>query len=269
MSRTRSAATRTLLVMLLTISAHGCGKHGDTQSPAVATVGGKPISQSLFNYFVTQKTGLPAEQVSAAHKAALLEDLKRLTAAAEAGEARPSSDTIQALELQRLEMLAHAAASAAGAFAPPTERELRTEYERFIAELPATQYHVAHILVSTQDAAAALIAKLQAGADFATLAREQSADTTRTQGGDMGWIAPGKLPPPFTDAAQSLKPGEFTRHPVHTIYGWHVIKVLESRAAAVPPFEQVKAQLSANLQQSRYQHFLAGDSDGGKMSVQN
>jgi peptidyl-prolyl cis-trans isomerase C len=243
---------------MLASGAHGCGTHGESQSPAgVATVGGKAISQPLFNYFVSQKTGLPADQVTAAQKAALFEELKRLTAAAEAGAAHASSDTVQALELQRLEFLAHTAAAAAGALAPPTDAELRNEYDRFKSELPATQFHVAHILVSTQDAAAGLIAKLTGGADFAALAREQSADATRTQGGDMGWIAPGKLPPAFTDAVQSLKPGEFTLHAVHTIYGWHVIKVLESRAAAAPPFEAVKAQLSANLQQSRYQRFLA------------
>jgi peptidyl-prolyl cis-trans isomerase C len=90
-------------------------------------------------------------------------------------------------------------------------------------------YHVAHILVATQSTADALIAKLQSGAHFATLAREASADESKTRGGDLGWIAPGKLPAEFTDAVRPLEPGLFTAHPLHTAYGWH--KLMQIRPA--------------------------------------
>ena len=60
----------------------------------------------------------------------------------------------------------------------------------------------------------------------------------------------------FTNAVQALKTGQSTTHPIHTIYGWHVIKLLETRPAAAPAFEQVKAQLAVDIQQARYKAFL-------------
>ena len=110
--------------------------------------------------------------------------------------------------------------------------------------------------MATENAANLLLVKLQSGTDFAKLARTESADDSRSRGGDFGWIAPGKLPVAFTDAVKSLKPNQTTQKPVHTPYGWHLINLLETRAASAPPFDQVKAQLAANLQQERYQKVL-------------
>jgi peptidyl-prolyl cis-trans isomerase C len=244
-----AAATAAMLVA-------GCGKQANTPGAAPATVGTQEISPALFDYYVSQKTGVAADKVDPTMKAALLQDLDRLKAAAAAEEGKADAATLEALELQRIELLAHAGATAAGVYAAPSEAELKAEYDRYVAGLPATEFHVAHILVATESAALLLIIKLQGGADFAKTASEQSADDSKTRGGDLGWIAPGKLPVDFTNAVQALKRGQITTHPVHTVYGWHVIKLLESRPAAAPPFEQVKAQLAANLQQARYKQFL-------------
>jgi peptidyl-prolyl cis-trans isomerase C len=121
---------------------------------------------------------------------------------------------------------------------------------------------VAHILVATEEAARGLVTKLEAHADFGKLAAKESADDSRTRGGDVGWIAPGKLSVAFTDAVASLKPGQVTHEPVHTPYGWHVIKLLEARPSNVPPFEQVRAQLAENLIQERNRRFLQNASRG-------
>src|ERR1700694_4791550 len=72
----------------------------------------------------------------------------------------------------------------------------------------------------------------------------------------LGWIAPGQLPVAFIDTVKSLKAGQFTTMPVQTPYGWHLIKLLDTRSASAPAFDQVKAQLAANLQQERCQNFL-------------
>jgi len=252
---------------VLTLSLGGCGTRSSSQSnsPTVATVGDQPISQALFNYYVTQKTGVAGDKVDATLKASLLLELEQLKAAAVAEEAKASPETQEALQLQRIELLARAGATAAGVYAPPSDAELKAEYDRFAAALPAKEFRVAHILVATESMAQALIVKLDSGADFAKLAREQSADESNTRGGDLGWIVPGKLPVDFTNAVQALKPGQVTAHPVHTIYGWHVIKLLESRPASAPPFEQVKAQIAANLQQSRYKQFLESAAANAKI----
>jgi len=258
-------------VLVLTAAAlcvSACTKQSTAPAP-VAAVGAQPISQGLFDYYVSQKAGAPADKVDAKVKDSLSLELKRLKAAADAEESKADAGTQQALEVQRLELLAHAGAVGAGVYAAPSDADLKDEYARYIASLPAREFHVAHILVATESAAQILVTKLQGGTDFAKLAREQSADDSKAKGGDLGWIAPGKLPVDFTDAIQALKPGQITMHPVHTIYGWHVIKMLESRSAAVPPFDQVKAQLAANLEQARYKQFLESALTNSKISQPN
>ena len=232
----------------------GCARHED--APPVAVVSGQAISPALYDHYVLKMTGVVTAQVPASRRAQLLEDLKRIVAAAQAGAPRVTPDTQQEIELQRLETLAQAAAEAAGALAAPTDEDLRAVYARYTASSPTREYHVAHILVPTADRAAAVIAELQSGGDFARLAAEQSADDSSSRGGDLGWIAPGKLPEVFTSAVGALTIGEYTHAPVHTIYGWHVIRLLGTRPAVVPAFEQVKAQLRVNLLQERYQQFL-------------
>jgi peptidyl-prolyl cis-trans isomerase C len=160
-------------------------------------------------------------------------------------------------ELQRIESLVRAGATRAGVYAPPSDAELKAQYDRFVAGLPPTEFHVAHILVPTERMAQTLITELQAGSDFTKLAREESTDDSNVKGGDIGWISAGKTPEAFTAAVRRLRPGQFTPRPVHTIYGWHVIKVLEAKSTAAPPYDQVKSQLAVDIQQQRYEKFLA------------
>jgi len=250
-----NALLRHLLVVSMLAAGLGACTH-PRAPPAAATVGGQPISKELFDYFVRKQTGVRAGPVPQQRRAQLLEDLTRLTAAAQIESGKISPDVQQEIDLQRLETLAHAAAVSAGVFATPTDGELTAAYERFKAELPAREYHVAHILVATETLADAVIARLQGGEDFAKIAKEKSADDSKDRGGDIGWIAPGKLPAAFMDAVVGLKVGEFTKKPVKTAYGWHIIRLIDARPADAPPFEQVKAQIAANLQQERYQAFL-------------
>jgi peptidyl-prolyl cis-trans isomerase C len=222
----------------------------------VATVGEEAISQALFDYYAKSRSGLPPAQLDEGLRTSLLEDLRQLAAAAQVAAAHPDPDTQQELVLKRLQILAHSAARNAGVYATPTEAELRQAYDVYVQSLPASEYHVAHILVATEEAARGLVTKLEAHTDFGKLAATESADDSRTRGGDVGWIAPGKLSAAFTDAVASLKPGQVTHEPVHTPYGWHVIKLLEARPSTAAAFEQVKPQLCANLQQERYREFL-------------
>jgi peptidyl-prolyl cis-trans isomerase C len=243
------------VLVVLVVGLAGCS-HPSAPSPTVATVGGEPLSQGLFDHYVQTRSGVAPTKLDANLRVSLLHDLKRLKAAAMVGAAHASLETTQELELQRLEILAHAAATSAGVYNPPTEAELQQAYDQYRASLPAREYHVAHILVATENMASQLLLKLQSGAEFFALAKAESADDSKARGGDLGWIAPGKLPAAFTDAVRALKVGEYTPKPVHTAYGWHLIRLLDSRAAAAPPLDQVRPQLAANLQQERYQKYL-------------
>jgi peptidyl-prolyl cis-trans isomerase C len=247
------------LLMLLSLSA--CDKKPAVAPtaelpPHVAVVAGRPISQDLYDYYVRSMGGATGRSLSPEAKRALLVKLEQLEAAAIVGEKAATVEVTQKLELQRLETLAHFAATEHGVFAEPSEAQLRQAYDDWRATLPASEFHVAHILTATESAASVVINRLRAGQDFGKIAQEQSADDSKTRGGDLGWIAPGRLPEEFMAAVQALKVGGFTSKPIHTRYGWHVIKLLEKRAGFASPFESVKAQLAQSLQQSAYQSFL-------------
>ena len=161
------------------------------------------------------------------------------------------------MELARLRTLARSAAGSTGVYAEPGEQEIEAAYRAHVESLPASEFQVSHILVPTEASARAFIERLGRGENFATLARENSADDSAQRGGSLGWIHAGKLPAAFTDAVQRLQPGRWTADPVQTPYGWHVIRLEATRPpAAPPPLEQVRAQIVANIQEERYRRFL-------------
>lgn len=104
-----------------------------------------------------------------------------------------------------------------------------------------------HILVETQDEAEALLRDLSDGVEFADLARDKSTGPSGPQGGDLGWFTSGVMVPEFSEAAFALEPGEVTPSPVKTDFGWHVIKVEESRLKPLPTLEEMLPQIRDQL----------------------
>jgi peptidyl-prolyl cis-trans isomerase C len=250
---------RSFLISVLLASLIGCAPKPTTQSQqavVMAKVGTQPISAALFDYYVEKSTGQAPDNVDAGLKKRLLDDLIGIEATAAAGAPLVKPADEQAIELARLEILSKVAENAAGVYAAPSDPELQTAYQSYVSSLPASEYHVAHILVATEALAIRAVLDLDHGTDFATLAKERSADDSKARGGDLGWISPGHLPKNFTDAMSNLKPGQYTKLPIKTPYGWHVIKLIETRPADAPPFDQVKAQLAVNLQQERRAKFI-------------
>jgi peptidyl-prolyl cis-trans isomerase C len=103
-----------------------------------------------------------------------------------------------------------------------------------------------HILVKTEDEAKAVIAELKSGADFAELAKKKSTDPGASEGGDLGYFPKDEMVPEFAEAAFKLDKGQIS-DPVHTRFGWHVIKVEDKRERQVPTFDQVREQLATHL----------------------
>ena len=129
-----------------------------------------------------------------------------------------------------------------------TEDALRKRYEETIAGQSGEEEAKArHILLDSEEAAEAVIAELDAGADFAKLAGEKSTGPSAAQGGDLGWFQAGQMVPEFSEAAFALEPGTYTEKPVQSQFGWHVILLEEKRTADAPSFEQVHDQLTAEM----------------------
>jgi peptidyl-prolyl cis-trans isomerase C len=133
----------------------------------------------------------------------------------------------------------------------PTDAELHAEYDGDITAMDKTEYHARHILVPTKEKADQLIKKLKGGAKFEEVAKAESTDNSKTSGGDLGWFTATRMVKPFAEAVKALKKGETTPEPVQTQYGWHIIKLEDTREVTPPPFEQVKAQVTKNLIQKK------------------
>jgi len=163
-----------------------------------------------------------------------------------------SGDTAYMLELARLNVLQQAVEERYLKDREPTEQELRAEYETQLAAMPKTEYHARHILVATEPFAQKIIERLNKGEKFEALAKSESMDSSKNNGGDLGWFTPGRMVPEFAGAVMALKPGEFTHSPVQTQYGWHVIQLLETREVTPPPFDQVRQRLVQVVQAKKF-----------------
>jgi peptidyl-prolyl cis-trans isomerase C len=132
-----------------------------------------------------------------------------------------------------------------------TDEAVRARYERDIAGREGEEeVHARHILLPTETEARQVLTELQGGADFATLARTRSKDPGARDGGDLGFFKRGDMVPEFAEAAFALQPGQLSPAPVHSPFGWHVIKVEERRRAPARPFDDdMKRELREALLQ--------------------
>jgi len=110
-----------------------------------------------------------------------------------------------------------------------------------------SEVHARHVLVKTEEEAKTIIAKLNDGADFAEMAKTHSTGPTGPTGGDLGWFGPGRMVKPFDDAAQMLAVGTYTKMPVQTQFGWHVILVEERKPVTVPSYDEARSTLVNEL----------------------
>lgn len=129
-----------------------------------------------------------------------------------------------------------------------TEDQLKARYQKFIQEKPAREeVHARHILVKTESEAKSIIAQLDKGADFSTLAKKYSTDPGAASGGDLGYFGRDDMVPAFAAAAFALPVGKYTETPVKTAFGWHVILVEDRRVKNPPSFAEAREEISREL----------------------
>jgi len=158
-------------------------------------------------------------------------------------------DVVQQVELTRQQVLAGAFVQNYAKSHPISEDQLKQEYDKLKVKLGNKEYNARHVLVETEAEAKDIIAQLGKKGKFEKLA-EKSKDTgSAAQGGSLGWNVPGNFVPEFANAMLNLKKGEYTKEPVKSQFGWHVIKVDDIRDMKVPSFEEIKPQLQQRLQQ--------------------
>jgi peptidyl-prolyl cis-trans isomerase C len=140
---------------------------------------------------------------------------------------------------------------------PVSDEELRRLYQQEVARAEKTEYHASHIVVEGEEQAREIIRRLDKGVKFDAVAKDFSSGPSASEGGELGWVPPGSVTQEFYVAMKGLQKGEYTRVPVRTPYGWHVIRVNDTRQFVPPPFEQAREELLQMAQNSRITEALA------------
>lgn len=218
-----------------------------TADSVLASVNGIDIT---LGQMITVRDNLPPEYAALPDDVmfnGLLEQLIQQTALSQIGEGRMTRRDEIALEVQRRAYLANSLLAYTADHAVSEEAVLKAYDEKF-GQTEPREYHAAHILVDGPEKAAMLRSQLDEGADFAELAKENSSDGAASQGGDLGWFALTDMVEPFAEAVAKMKEGEIAG-PVQTRFGWHLIKLMETRIAKAPTIEEVRDRLEGDLRQ--------------------
>ena len=151
----------------------------------------------------------------------------------------------------------------------PAEKVRAQDDETVAAMPPAEEVRARHILLKTPEDAVAVIEELDAGGDFVALAKERSTGPSAPQGGDLGYFSAEQMVGPFAEAAFAMEPGTHSAEPVETRFGFHVIKVEDRRAKAVPTFEEMEPQIREELSGQAVQAVLQGLREGAEIETEN
>jgi peptidyl-prolyl cis-trans isomerase C len=232
----------------------------DDGTKVVGTMNGQPITERdldmTFTDLQDQLGQVPAADRQAAALSALI-DIRALAAKAEAGkldETREFKDRLAFLRQRAL----HNAYFRAEVVEKVTDEDVRARYDKEVAATaPENEVRARHILLETEEEAKAVIAELDGGADFEALAKEKSTGPTGPNGGDLGYFTRGRMVPEFEEAAYALDIGGYTKQPVQTQFGWHVIKLEDKRQVQPPSFAEVEGQIRAVLMRERYFELLS------------
>jgi peptidyl-prolyl cis-trans isomerase C len=259
-----------LLLVTTSLSAQPAPTAKPGDDPVVARVNGRELHRSDVELaqrsLPEQYQQAPLPQIYPM----LLEQLVGGTLIAEAGRKDKLADDPEVKQrLARLEdrviqeiYIKRAVAAAA------TDAKLHEQYDKFIKAQPGSEEVSArHILVASEDEAKAIIVDLGKGADFATLAKQKSTDPAKDTGGDLGYFTRDSMVPEFADAAFKLGKGEYTKTPVHTQFGWHVIKVEDRRTAPPPSFEDSKDELTNEVAREVIGAKIKALKDGAKVET--
>ncbi len=217
--------------------------------PVIARANGVDIRQSDLA-FAEEEIGGNMPAMSPEQKRDYLvtyvADVIVLAQAAEKQQLQQQVEIQRQLAFERNKVLMAALLQKAGQTAV-TEQEMRKVYDDAVKQMTNEQeVHASHILVETEDEAKAIKGQLNAGADFAKLAKEKSRDPGAANGGDLGWFTKDQMVPEFAEAAFRLDKGQIS-DPIHTQFGWHIIKVMDKRIKPTPSFEAVKDQIQTYI----------------------
>jgi peptidyl-prolyl cis-trans isomerase C len=224
----------------------------------VAVVNGTAIPKSRADALISQLVKQGQQDTPQLHQAVRDELVNREILMQEAvREGVPSRPDVKAqVAVAQQTVVLRAMIEDFAAKNKPSDAEVKARYDELVKQAGGKEYHLHHILVDNEQQAKDLIAKIKGGAKFEDLAKQFSKDPgSGKNGGDLDWANPKTYVPEFAAAAEKLQKGQMTDAPVHTQFGWHIIRVDDIRDIAPPPLDQVKAQIVQQMQQEKLQAF--------------
>ncbi|WP_337183988.1 peptidylprolyl isomerase [Shinella sp.] len=261
------------VALIAIVAAGGSVRAQDAAAdPVVAKVGAVEIHESELKLGMAgldpQLANLPEDQKRVAALSSII-DVKLLAADADKEGLQNTDDFKQRLAFLTDREL-HNAYFKKHVVDAVTPEEVKARYEKEIAAIePQDEIHARHILVKTEEEAKAVIKDLDAGKDFVEIAKEKSTDPNKSEGGDLGYFAKGRMVPEFEVAAFALEKGAYSKEPVKTQFGYHVIKVEDKRKQQPPALDQVEPQVRQLVMRDKYLELLEKAKAAAPVDIQD
>ncbi|MBO9628843.1 MAG: peptidylprolyl isomerase [Shinella sp.] len=266
--------SKLVAVAVIAIAAATAGARAEDAAadPVVAKVGATEIHESELKLAIAgldpQLANLPDEQKRVAALSSII-DVKLLAADADKEGLKDSADFKQRLAFLTDREL-HNAYFKKHVVDAVTPEEVKARYEKEIAAItPEDEIRARHILVKTEEEAKAIIKDLDAGKDFIEIAKEKSTDPNKSEGGDLGYFGKGRMVPEFEAAAFALEKGAYSKEPVKTQFGFHVIKIEDKRKQQPPALDQVEPQVRQLVMRDKYLELLAKAKAAAPVDIQD
>lgn len=247
------------LVSLSAPAAESSGKESDSNKP-LAVVNGVALPQ-VFANFVRQgrmNRNSPPEALTddAVRESVVTAELMSQEAVRKGLDKNPT--LLAAIEFQRKEILSQALIEEFVRSHPLSEAVIKAEYDNAKSKAGDTEFRPRHILLNSEKDARTVIAKLAASKriKFEDLAKKESKDSSSGNGGDLGWVLPANLVPEFADAMVKMKKGEVSKTPVQSRFGWHVIRLDDTRKLDFPEYDKLKARIASQMRQLQLRKFV-------------
>ncbi len=215
-----------------------------TAPTPIVTVNGVPVTETEANYFISKLSKkVPVERaiqeiinvellVQAAKNSGMMKNDELLLEIKRTTSGLIATHYLQQ-QLLKLDI---------------TMEDLQARYNKdYIGNNKAKEYNANHILVKTEEEAKELIQQLDGGATFTELAKKHSTGPSGKNGGALGWFSSSSMVPPFSEATIKLEKNNYTKQPVKTQFGWHIINLNDVRTTEPPAFESVSKELSSTI----------------------
>lgn len=237
----------------------------DPGARVIATVNGTELTQADFQTFVAGRAGdvqLSPQQIEMLFNEYINRELLYQDAVSKGWDEDPNVE--KAIDNARRNIVSgHAVRQMLSE--PIPDSELEAAYKEL---RPVREFKTSHILVRSEEEAREVIGRLEGGASFEQLARSSSVDASAEQGGEIGWISAEQMTvPALREAITGMAKGSHSKQPIRTDFGWHILRVDDTRIVPTPPFAEVRDELRRRLHNQRIREYLSELRREGEIEV--